>query len=141
MFAVVRKIVSKHGLGGLYKGMHLHILRDTIGSGLYFGIYETTKQVISTSLGEHQPTFGAPMAAGALSGTIPWLLVRTLIMSLVNFSNLMFSRPILWIRERRVCRVFCSAKLKKLAKPQPQSQALLCIREFLLLSFEQCSKT
>jgi hypothetical protein len=50
-------------------------MRDTIGTGLYFGIYETVKQIVTKELGRQQSPFGAPMAAGALCGTIPWILV------------------------------------------------------------------
>ncbi|OJD18386.1 hypothetical protein AJ78_01566 [Emergomyces pasteurianus Ep9510] len=74
----IKQIVSRHGYQGLYTGVRLHALRDTIGTGLYFGIYETAKQLISTFLGDHQSPFGAPMAAGALSGVIPWICTYTL---------------------------------------------------------------
>ncbi|PGH32620.1 hypothetical protein GX50_04594 [[Emmonsia] crescens] len=74
----IKQIVSRHGYRGLYTGVRLHALRDTIGTGLYFGIYETAKQLISTFLGDHQSPFGAPMAAGALSGVVPWICTYTL---------------------------------------------------------------
>ncbi|PGH08273.1 hypothetical protein AJ79_06060 [Helicocarpus griseus UAMH5409] len=74
----IKQIISRHGYVGLYTGVRLHALRDTIGTGLYFGIYETAKQLISTFLGDHHSPFGAPMAAGALSGVIPWICTYTL---------------------------------------------------------------
>ncbi|KAK2731181.1 hypothetical protein FQN55_004906 [Onygenales sp. PD_40] len=74
----IKQIVSRHGYRGLYTGVRLHAVRDTIGTGLYFGIYETAKQLISTFLGDHHSPFGAPMAAGALSGVIPWICTYTL---------------------------------------------------------------
>ncbi|EEQ83564.2 mitochondrial carrier protein [Blastomyces dermatitidis ER-3] len=74
----IKQIVSRHGYRGLYTGVRLHAIRDTIGTGLYFGIYETAKQLISTYLGDQQSPFGAPMAAGALSGVIPWICTYTL---------------------------------------------------------------
>ncbi|EEH21965.2 hypothetical protein PABG_04176 [Paracoccidioides brasiliensis Pb03] len=73
-----KQIVARHGYLGLYTGVRLHAIRDTIGTGLYFGIYETSKQLISTYLGEHTSPFGAPMVAGALSGVIPWCCTYTL---------------------------------------------------------------
>ena len=73
-----RKIISRHGFRGLYTGYHLHAIRDTIGTGLYFGIYETVKQIIAKEMGKPAQTpFGPPMVAGALCGTIPWLVVST----------------------------------------------------------------
>jgi hypothetical protein len=70
-----KQIISRHGISGLYTGYHLHAMRDTIGTGLYFGIYETVKQVIAKELGEQKSPFGPPMVAGALCGTVPWLVV------------------------------------------------------------------
>lgn len=65
-------------------------MRDTIGTGLYFGIYETVKQIITKELGMQQSPFGAPMAAGALCGTIPWILVSSFIFAF----SLMYYLPI-----------------------------------------------
>jgi hypothetical protein len=74
-----RKIISRHGFRGLYTGYHLHAIRDTIGTGLYFGIYETVKQIIAKEMGKPAQTpFGPPMVAGALCGTIPWLVTYSL---------------------------------------------------------------
>ncbi|KMU87260.1 hypothetical protein CIHG_04705 [Coccidioides immitis H538.4] len=69
----IKQIISRHGIRGLYTGVQLHALRDTIGTGMYFAIYETTKQLISTYQGDHGSPFGAPMVAGALCGVIPWI--------------------------------------------------------------------
>ncbi|KAK2748741.1 hypothetical protein FQN57_000322 [Myotisia sp. PD_48] len=69
----IRQIISRHGFRGLYTGMGLHVTRDTIGTGLYFAIYETSKQLVSTYLGDHHSPFGPPLIAGALSGVIPWV--------------------------------------------------------------------
>ncbi|WEW55532.1 hypothetical protein PRK78_000963 [Emydomyces testavorans] len=70
----IKQIVSRHGIGGLYTGVRLHALRDTIGTGMYFAIYETTKQLISTYQGDYGSPFGASMAAGALCGLVPWIV-------------------------------------------------------------------
>lgn len=76
-FEAIRQIISRHGFRGLYTGYPLHAIRDTIGTGLYFGIYETAKQTIAAFSGreQNQSPFGPPMFAGALSGTIPWICV------------------------------------------------------------------
>jgi len=70
-----KQIIQRHGIRGLYTGFHLHAMRDTIGTGLYFGVYETAKQLISMYSGSQPSPFGASMVAGALSGSIPWLCV------------------------------------------------------------------
>ncbi|KAE8390572.1 mitochondrial carrier [Aspergillus alliaceus] len=68
----IRQIVQRYGVRGLYTGFHLHALRDTLGSGLYFSVYETVKQVASKELGPDKSPFGGPMIAGAICSTVPW---------------------------------------------------------------------
>ncbi|KAJ5949689.1 mitochondrial carrier [Penicillium verhagenii] len=69
----IRQIVKRHGFRGLYTGFRLHVLRDTVGSGLYFSVYETVKQVAAKELGDNKSPFGAPMIAGAICSTVPWV--------------------------------------------------------------------
>ncbi|PWY86275.1 mitochondrial carrier [Aspergillus heteromorphus CBS 117.55] len=68
----IRQIVQRYGFRGLYTGFHLHAMRDTLGSGLYFTVYETVKQVAAKELGPDKSPFGAPMIAGAICSTVPW---------------------------------------------------------------------
>lgn len=73
----IRQIVRRYGFRGLYTGFHLHAMRDTIGSGLYFSVYETVKQVAAKELGPDKSPFGGPMIAGAICSTVPWFCVST----------------------------------------------------------------
>ncbi|KAI9038485.1 putative mitochondrial carrier protein [Aspergillus affinis] len=68
----IRQIVQRYGVRGLYTGFKLHTMRDTLGSGLYFSVYETVKQVAAKELGPDKSPFGAPMIAGAICSTVPW---------------------------------------------------------------------
>ncbi|KAJ5790414.1 uncharacterized protein N7518_007425 [Penicillium psychrosexuale] len=68
----IKKIYGRYGIWGLYTGFRLHALRDTVGSGLYFGVYETVKQLAAKELGQDNNPFGAPMIAGAICSTVPW---------------------------------------------------------------------
>ncbi|KAJ5438506.1 uncharacterized protein N7458_009504 [Penicillium daleae] len=68
----IHQIIKRHGFRGLYTGFHLHALRDTVGTAMYFGIYETVKEVAAKELGYDQSPFGAPAIAGAICSTIPW---------------------------------------------------------------------
>ncbi|PYH97592.1 mitochondrial carrier [Aspergillus ellipticus CBS 707.79] len=68
----IRQIIQRYGFRGLYTGFHLHAMRDTLGSGLYFTVYETVKQVAAKELGPDKSPFGAPMIAGAICSTVPW---------------------------------------------------------------------
>lgn len=71
----IKQIYIRHGFWGLYTGFRLHALRDTVGSGLYFSVYETVKQVAAKELGQDKNPFGAPMLAGAVCSTVPWFCV------------------------------------------------------------------
>jgi hypothetical protein len=71
----IRQIVDRHGIRGLYTGFQLHMIRDTIGTGLYFGIYETVKQVAANQIGQEKSFGGGPMIAGAVCSTVPWFCV------------------------------------------------------------------
>lgn len=71
----IRQIVDLHGVRGLYTGFQLHMIRDTIGTGLYFGIYETVKQVAANQIGQEKSFGGGPMIAGAVCSTVPWFCV------------------------------------------------------------------
>ncbi|KAJ5896441.1 uncharacterized protein N7473_005840 [Penicillium subrubescens] len=68
----IQQIIKRHGFRGLYTGFHLHALRDTVGTAMYFGIYETVKQVAAKEIGSDQSPLGAPAIAGAICSTIPW---------------------------------------------------------------------
>ncbi|KAJ5570428.1 mitochondrial carrier [Penicillium hispanicum] len=69
----IQQIVKRHGYRGLYTAFGIHALRDTLGSGLYFATYETVKQLAAKELGKDTSPFGAPMIAGAICSTVPWL--------------------------------------------------------------------
>ena len=72
-----KQIVKRHGIRGLYTGFHLHALRDTIGTGIYFSVYETVKQITAREFGKNATSFG-PMIAGAICSTAPWLCVSNI---------------------------------------------------------------
>lgn len=70
-----RQIYKRYGFRGLYTGFHLHALRDTVGTGLYFGVYETVKQIAEKEMGKGT---GAPAIAGAICSTMPWFCVSVI---------------------------------------------------------------
>lgn len=71
----MKQIVIRHGIGGLYTAFSLHAMRDMIGTGMYFSVYETVKQLTSKELGQTQAPFAGPMIAGGICSTVPWLCV------------------------------------------------------------------
>lgn len=71
----ISQIIARHGFRGLYAGVKFHATRDCIGTGLYFAIYETGKQLMAKYLGEDHSSAWSSMAAGALCGILPWFFV------------------------------------------------------------------
>ncbi|KAI7889260.1 ribonuclease H-like domain-containing protein [Mucor mucedo] len=70
-----KDIFRKKGLTGLYSGFSLHLVRDTVGTAVYFGGYETTKYVLS---GGDKASKGSPLTqflAGGICGIMCWLVV------------------------------------------------------------------
>ena len=75
--AATREIFRRHGFFGLYTGFKLHLARDVVGSAIYFGVYEATKQAMTSfSKTEKANTPLAVATAGMLCGMCSWSLVR-----------------------------------------------------------------
>jgi Mitochondrial carrier protein len=76
--AATREIFRRYGFLGLYTGFKLHLARDVIGSAIYFGVYEATKQAMtSLSQTEKANTPLAVATAGMLCGMCSWSLVSS----------------------------------------------------------------
>ncbi|KAJ4155009.1 hypothetical protein LMH87_000275 [Akanthomyces muscarius] len=67
-------IVKHRGVLGLYTGFRLHQLRDTIGTGIYFMVYESGKQLGTTFAGDSSNKL-AVVAAGGSCGLISWAII------------------------------------------------------------------
>ena len=74
-FDAVKQIVRRRGLLGLYTGFQLHLARDTIGTGVFFGVYESTKMAITAYRGGEANSGAAISIAGAVCGIMSWCLV------------------------------------------------------------------
>ncbi|CAO3664877.1 unnamed protein product [Umbelopsis ramanniana] len=68
-----REIVRLKGLGGLWSGYSLHLFRDTIGTAVYFGTYESTKRVLSSPSSPPGPL--THFMAGGTCGILCWIVV------------------------------------------------------------------
>jgi hypothetical protein len=74
-----KQIVQRRGPLGLYTGFQLHLLRDVIGSGIYFGVYESTKQTMTAYTGAEKPnTMTAIAVSGWICGVFSWVVVSCL---------------------------------------------------------------
>ncbi|KAI8969811.1 mitochondrial carrier domain-containing protein [Pilobolus umbonatus] len=71
-WTAVRNIIQKKGILGLWSGVSCHSARDALGTGIYFGGYESMKRLFSTD------DVTGPMThffSGGICGTLSWLFV------------------------------------------------------------------
>ncbi|XDG03250.1 hypothetical protein ABKA04_002865 [Annulohypoxylon sp. FPYF3050] len=94
-FKTLANIVKHRGFSGMYTGLNLHLLRDTLGTGIYFATYESGKQLLTTFSGKdaHKNPI-AVLAAGALCGIVSWALIYPIdsVKSIYQRNALMYSK-------------------------------------------------
>ncbi|KAI1173180.1 mitochondrial carrier protein [Nemania sp. FL0916] len=88
-------IVKHRGYTGMYTGLNLHLLRDTLGTGIYFATYESSKQLLTTFSGTdaHKNPI-AVLVAGAVCGIVSWALIYPIdsVKSIYQRNALMYSK-------------------------------------------------
>ncbi|OMJ21254.1 putative mitochondrial carrier [Smittium culicis] len=70
-----KNIIQNRGLIGLYTGINIHVVRDFLGTGIYFSTYEATKEIFR-KLSKSENT--GPIAhslAGGCCGIFAWLII------------------------------------------------------------------
>lgn len=78
-FQIAKKLVQKRGWMGLYAGYRYNIVRDGIGSSLYFGVYDSIKSAVSLALFNTPESHPVAVAiAGGLSGAVSWVIIYPL---------------------------------------------------------------
>ncbi|KAJ1927655.1 hypothetical protein IWQ60_002758 [Tieghemiomyces parasiticus] len=68
-----KDLYKLRGIRGLYIGLGSHTIRDSLGTGLYFCAYETTKRLLSSP--ESPPGPLTHFFAGGVCGVVSWLLI------------------------------------------------------------------
>jgi hypothetical protein len=77
-------LVRSRGLAGLYTGLGPHAIRDTFGTGLYFGLYDVLRQLLGrlpdgtqgpTPAWSPIPSSLTPLFSGALAGVSAFAIV------------------------------------------------------------------
>ncbi|GAA5965222.1 hypothetical protein JCM3765_006360 [Sporobolomyces pararoseus] len=65
------------GIRGLYTGFRLHALRDTLGTGFYFGMYDASQLAIQQNADKigNPPPIVTTFACGSAAGVASWALV------------------------------------------------------------------
>lgn len=82
-FDVVRTVIHKYGIGGLWKGAGITVMRDSLGCGMFFVSFEISRHYFKTTLGED--SLIGTLLAGAAAGfgfwtvALPLDTVKTLI--------------------------------------------------------------
>ncbi|KAF2480005.1 mitochondrial carrier domain-containing protein [Neohortaea acidophila] len=74
-WATAKRLVKDRGFSGLYSGYRLHLLRDTIGTSIYFMTYESTKQLMSNARGRSPTSPYAVVVAGGMCGIVSWACI------------------------------------------------------------------
>jgi hypothetical protein len=74
-WVTARRLVHDRGFFGLYAGYRLHLLRDTIGTAIYFTTYESAKQLMANARGKSPTSPYAVVVAGGLCGIVSWAIV------------------------------------------------------------------
>ncbi|TPX36602.1 hypothetical protein SmJEL517_g01175 [Synchytrium microbalum] len=72
-FRVASDIIRAKGVVGLYRGISLHLLRDSVGTGIYFSSYESAKRLLTPS--DKKPGPLTHLLSGAASGITSWLVI------------------------------------------------------------------
>lgn len=73
---IVKQLVKKSGWLGMYSGYRYMIVRDILGAGVYFAVYDSVKSAISLALFKSPEPHPVSVAiAGALSGAVCWSAV------------------------------------------------------------------
>lgn len=74
-YITARRLVRDRGIFGLYAGLRLHLLRDTLGTGIYFITYESVKQMMANARGKSPTSPYAVLVAGGMCGIVSWAVV------------------------------------------------------------------
>jgi len=70
-----QNLIKHRGWRGLYSGFHLHLLRDSIGTGIYFVTYESVKHMLANARGTSPTHPLAVVVAGGLCGLVSWACI------------------------------------------------------------------
>ncbi|GAB7365263.1 hypothetical protein MBLNU230_g6345t1 [Neophaeotheca triangularis] len=74
-WSTAKQLVKDRGIAGLYCGYRLHLLRDTIGTAIYFTTYESAKQLLANARGRSPTSPYAVVVAGGLCGIVSWACI------------------------------------------------------------------
>ncbi|KAF2840812.1 mitochondrial carrier [Patellaria atrata CBS 101060] len=73
-----QNLIKHRGIQGLYCGARYHLIRDSLGTGIYFTTYESAKQLLGNYRGNSPTSPLAVVVAGGLCGLVSWACVSNL---------------------------------------------------------------
>ncbi|KAJ6264322.1 hypothetical protein Dda_0467 [Drechslerella dactyloides] len=85
-----KRIVDTRGFRGLYSGFHLHLIRDVLGTGFYFTMYETFKRTFSSQEGTSHLAIAT---SGGLCGLLSWAMIYPIDSSKSIYQRKILSTP------------------------------------------------
>jgi len=76
-FDVIKKISSKYGIRGIYKGQNVTLLREAMGYGVYFWAYEklVQREMALSGIRREQISPGSAVLYGAAAGYVLWSVI------------------------------------------------------------------
>lgn len=104
-WATAKRLVHDRGILGLYAGYRLHLLRDTIGTCIYFTTYESMKQLMANARGRSPTSPYAVVVAGGMCGIVSWVCVSFNHFLHVALTDDLRSTPSTW--PRRCTKKLC----------------------------------
>ena len=112
-WATARRLFRDRGFTGLYCGYRLHLLRDTIGTSIYFMTYESAKQLMANARGKSPTSPYAVVVAGGLCGIVSWACVSIHDFNLMEYRVLMACCRSIPLMLRKLCirRLYCRPDL------------------------------
>jgi len=69
---VVREIIQKDGISGIYRGLASTVLREVPGTAFWFSTYEASARITDPYLKNTVFSFVGPIIGGALAGCMYW---------------------------------------------------------------------
>ncbi|CAK4011096.1 Mitochondrial arginine transporter BAC2 [Lecanosticta acicola] len=105
------RLVKEKGIRGLYTGFGLHMLRDTIGTSIYFMTYESAKQLMGNARGKSATSPYAVAIAGGLCGIVSWMIIYPIDVAKTVYQKAAVSsgaekvqRPVIKVLDRQAYR-------------------------------------
>ncbi|KAF4551732.1 putative mitochondrial carrier protein 14 [Elsinoe fawcettii] len=90
---LARQLIKDRGFMGLYSGYKLHLVRDTIGTCIYFTTYETAKQIFGNARGASPTSPFAVMAGGGLCGIVSWMCTYPIDVAKTVYQKALLANP------------------------------------------------